>query len=99
MSLTELLEVPGVSRALRAGINRHVVGDARAYRKGSSESILTSSLAGDIVRCFLNQSNRGGRRDAEVGEGREYARVNIVQSHMQSHMSVKGMSQRDEDER
>src|SRR5436190_576275 len=35
MSLTELLEVPGVSRALRAGINRHVVGDARAYRKGS----------------------------------------------------------------
>src|ERR1019366_1100207 len=23
------------------------------YRKGSSESILTSSLAGDIARCFL----------------------------------------------
>src|SRR5580692_3792477 len=28
------------------------------YRKGSSESILTSSLAGDIVRCFLKRRQR-----------------------------------------
>src|SRR6266852_7469981 len=28
------------------------------YRKGSSESILTSSLAGDIARCFLKRRQR-----------------------------------------
>src|SRR5258706_5956064 len=28
------------------------------YRKGSSESILTSSLAGNIVRCFLKRRQR-----------------------------------------
>jgi hypothetical protein len=32
------------------------------YRKGSSESILTSSLAGDIARCFLKR-----RPEASVG--------------------------------
>ena len=30
-----------------AGINRHVVGDAKPYRKGDSDSILASSLAGE----------------------------------------------------
>src|SRR5467141_1054948 len=28
------------------------------YRKGSSESILTSRLAGDIARCFLKRRQR-----------------------------------------
>jgi hypothetical protein len=28
------------------------------YRKGSSESILASSLAGDIARCFLKRRQR-----------------------------------------
>src|ERR1700686_1116444 len=28
------------------------------YRKGSSESILTSSLAGDIARCLLKRRQR-----------------------------------------
>jgi hypothetical protein len=28
------------------------------YRKGSSESILASSLAGGIVRCFLKRRQR-----------------------------------------
>src|ERR1700680_3664372 len=32
------------------------------YRKGSSESILTSSLAGDTARCFLKR-----RPEASVG--------------------------------
>jgi hypothetical protein len=33
-----------------AGINRHIVGDARALRKRRSDSILASSLACDLVR-------------------------------------------------
>jgi hypothetical protein len=33
-----------------AGINRHIVGDARALRKRRSDSILASSLACDFVR-------------------------------------------------
>src|SRR5258708_20815746 len=36
------------------------------YRKGSSESILTTSLAGDIVRCFLKR-----RSEASVGRAIE----------------------------
>jgi len=31
---------------------------ASPYRKGSSESILTSSLAGDIARCHLKRRQR-----------------------------------------
>ena len=38
------------SKPESAGINRHVVGDARALQERSSESILTSSLAGVIAR-------------------------------------------------
>jgi hypothetical protein len=38
-----------------AGINRHVVGAERALQERSSESILASSLAGDIVRCRLKR--------------------------------------------
>jgi hypothetical protein len=41
-----------------AGINRHVVGMKEPYRKGSSESILVSSLAGDIARCRLKRRQR-----------------------------------------
>jgi hypothetical protein len=41
-----------------ARINRHVVGDERALGKESSESILASSLAGDIARCRLKRRQR-----------------------------------------
>jgi hypothetical protein len=41
-----------------AGLNRHVVGIQEPYRKGSSESILTSSLAGDTARCFLKRRRK-----------------------------------------
>ena len=41
-----------------AGINRHVVGAERALQERSSESILASSLAGDIVRCRLKRRQR-----------------------------------------
>jgi hypothetical protein len=40
------------------------------YRKGSSESILASSLAGDIVRCFLKR-----RPEAPVGGAIELRHV------------------------
>ncbi len=42
-----------------AGISRHVEGVREPYRKGSSESILAWSLAGDIVRCRLKRGTRG----------------------------------------
>ena len=45
-----------------AGINRHVVGDARALQEGSSESILALSLARDIARCLVRR-----RPDLPVG--------------------------------
>ena len=48
--------------ALCAGINRHVGGDTRAYRKGASDSILTSSLAWNIARCSVKR-----RPEASVG--------------------------------
>ncbi len=46
-----LLRVTGSSEC--AGLNRHLVGMQEPDRKGSSESILASGLAGDIARCFL----------------------------------------------
>jgi hypothetical protein len=44
-----------VGKPESAGINRHVVGDERALQERSSESILTSSLAGDTARCRLKR--------------------------------------------
>jgi hypothetical protein len=41
-----------------AGINRHVVGDERAVQERNSESILASSLAGDIARWRLKRRQR-----------------------------------------
>ena len=41
-----------------AGLNRHVGGDEEPYRKGSSESILASSLAGDAARWRLKRRQR-----------------------------------------
>jgi hypothetical protein len=40
----------GLSGTESAGINRHIVGDARALRKRRSDSILASSLACDLAR-------------------------------------------------
>jgi hypothetical protein len=44
-----------VGKPESAGINRHVVGDERALQERSSESILASSLAGEIARCRLKR--------------------------------------------
>jgi hypothetical protein len=59
--------VPGKPKS--AGINRHVVGDARALQERKYESILTSCLAGDIVRCFLKQFARTVQKHDEQLEG------------------------------
>ena len=48
--------------ALCAGINRHVVGMQEPFRKGASDSILTSSLAWDIARCSVKR-----RPEASMG--------------------------------
>src|ERR1035438_5416311 len=45
-----------------AGINRHAIGNERVLQERSSESILTSSLAGRIVRC--GPKHRQGQRRA-----------------------------------
>jgi hypothetical protein len=42
--------ISGISGTGSAGINRHIVGDARALRKRRSDSILASSLACDLAR-------------------------------------------------
>ena len=47
-----------VGNSESAGINRHVVGAERALQERSSESILASSLAGDIVRRRLKRRQR-----------------------------------------
>src|SRR5258707_4436143 len=62
------------------------------YRKGSSESILTSSLAGDIVRCHLKRRQRHWSDD----QGRSAKAINRtadIQSHMHPTQSGKRMSQ------
>ena len=41
-----------------AGINRHVVGDERALRKRSSDSIPTSSLAWCVARRTAKRRQR-----------------------------------------
>jgi hypothetical protein len=47
------------SEAMEQRHHRQARGQGpRPYRKGSSESILTSSLAGDTARCFLNRRQR-----------------------------------------
>jgi hypothetical protein len=46
-----------VGQSESAGINRHVVGEEGAIQE-SNESILASSLAGDIARCRLKRRQR-----------------------------------------
>ena len=47
---TSLLVVPDNLKSGSAGINRHIVGDARAPQERRSDSILASSLACDLAR-------------------------------------------------
>ncbi len=47
----------------------------------------------DCAVVPVNQSNKEGQPSAEVGEGRAQTKENIVQSHMSSTQSEKGMSQ------
>jgi hypothetical protein len=44
------ISIEGIVWSESAGINRHIVGDARALRKRRSDSILASSLACDLAR-------------------------------------------------
>jgi hypothetical protein len=44
-----------VGNSESAGLNRHVVGDESPTGKESSESILASSLAGEIARSRLKR--------------------------------------------
>ena len=52
-----------------AGVNRHVVGDARALRERASDSILTFSLAGHIVRWVHIASFNATAKVIKTGRG------------------------------
>ncbi len=63
--------------------------------KATSRTADTQALEkSDCGVTPVNQSNKGGRPAAEVGEGRAQTRENIVQAHMHPTLSGKRMSQR-----
>ena len=64
---------------------------AKAINRTADMNVQEKSDCGVVP---VNQPNKGAEASAEAGEGRAQTKENIVQSHMSSTQSEKGMSQR-----